>query len=466
MALSTGYAPASPWITPGYPQFSPGSAIFSKCVDSGAYWRSSSHRRAREAPEHANRAAFTASSVCARPPRPPTFSRAPSRRVLRTSPVALRVSPRAPLPRLSAHAGELSAELFASHDAASLAALLQERAGGTASAARSAAAKAIRHVYRDGGNFDDASLAAISIGAWARPALRALELGSSLSIAHHAPSADDTVRLALRARDGALVEAVIIPGPARATLCVSSQVGCARACSFCETGRLGLLRQLSSGEIVDQVRLALGVWAARPPDGKPALSNLVFMGMGEPFDNLAEVTRAIRLLTDSRAFDFAPSRVTVSTVGVADKLPAFFRDCRAELAVSLNAPDDARRSAIMPINDRVPMAALREAIVRHLPQGKRVLFEYVLFDGVNDAPADAELVAAYVAGIRCRVNVIPCNPGPDPSLRPPSVERLGAFVARLSGLGVTTLVRRPRGRDVGGACGQLAGALRASSDLQ
>ncbi|MEO7328989.1 MAG: 23S rRNA (adenine(2503)-C(2))-methyltransferase RlmN [Minicystis sp.] len=349
-------------------------------------------------------------------------------------------------------------ELLASHDQASLAALL-ERTGAPASTARAAAGKAIRHAYRSDGAWTDAALAAIDVGAWARPTLLALDIAPSLEIVAEAPSSDDTVRLALRARDGALIEAVLIPGPARTTLCLSSQVGCARACSFCETGRLGLDRQLDAGEIIDQVRVAIGVWARRT-GATPPLQNLVFMGMGEPFDNLAEVTRAIRLLTDGRAFGFAPSRVTVSTVGVADKLEAFFAGCRAELAVSLNAPDDARRSAIMPINERVPLADLHRALARFVPRARKVLFEYVLFDGFNDGEEDAEQLAAYVAGLRCRVNVIPSNPGPDPSLRPPSVERLERFVARLSALGVTTLVRRPRGRDVGGACGQLAGALR------
>jgi 23S rRNA (adenine2503-C2)-methyltransferase len=356
-------------------------------------------------------------------------------------------------------------ELLASHDAVSLAALLQ-RAGGATGAARATAAKVLRHVYAAPADalgahppaWDDGALAALEVGAWARPALLELDPSLSLTIAEEAPSADDTVRLALRARDGALIETVIIPGPSRATLCVSSQVGCARACSFCETGRHGLDRQLGAGEIVDQVRVALGRWRAR--GGVPPLSNLVFMGMGEPFDNLGEVTRAIRLLTDPRAFAFASKRLTVSTVGVADKLDAFFSGCRAELAVSLNAPDDARRDAIMPVNRRVPLATLRAALAEKLPAGRRVLFEYVLFDGFNDAPADASLLAAFVAGLRCRVNVIPCNPGPDPALRPPTPERLDAFVARLSAHGVTTLVRRPRGRDVGGACGQLAGALR------
>lgn len=361
------------------------------------------------------------------------------------------------VPLLRDPAIEASRPRVASHDAASLADLL-ERSGAPASTARATAAKAIRHAFAacEPPRWDDEALTAIGVGAWARPLLLGLDVTPSLSIAERAPADDDTIRLALRARDGALIETVIIPGPNRTTACVSSQVGCARACTFCETGRHGLSRQLDAAEIIDQVRVARGVWGGR----RPPLQNLVFMGMGEPFDNLAEVTRAIRLLTDPRAFGFAPSRVTVSTVGVADKLPAFFRDCHAELAVSLNAPDDARRTAIMPVNERWPMAALKDAIARTLPARRRVLFEYVLFDGVNDAPGDADLLAAWTRGIRCRVNVIPCNPGPDPALRTPSPDRLEAFVARLSSLGVTTLVRRPRGRDVGGACGQLAGALR------
>lgn len=360
--------------------------------------------------------------------------------------------------------------LLASHDVSSLAALLLRDEAGRGrplSSATSAAAKIVRFVFGhdEAPSVSDESLAALGIGAWARPALLALDPTPALTIVEEAPSADETVRLVLRARDGSLVESVIIPGPARTTLCISSQVGCARACSFCETGRLGLARQMSAGEIVDQVRLARSVWRRRLEHTRaPPLVNLVFMGMGEPFDNLSEVQRALRLLTDPRAFAFAPSRVTVSTVGVVEKIAAFFEGTRAELAVSLNAPDDERRSAIMPINARSPMAALKAAIQGSLPPGRRVLFEYVLFDGFNDAPEDADALAAFVDGVRCRVNVIPCNPGPDPALRPPSRERLEAFVARLSSRGVTTLVRRPRGRDVGGACGQLAGKAREARE--
>ncbi len=358
--------------------------------------------------------------------------------------------------------------LLASHDAGSLAERLVAN-GGTPSAARSAAARIVRHVF-----FGDVpapwspeTFAGLGIGAWAHATLATLDPTPALTLHERAPAEDGTLRLLFRARDGALVESVLIPGPGRTTLCISSQVGCARACAFCETGRLGLERQLAAGEIVDQVRLARSLWTSERASegGSPPLSNLVFMGMGEPFDNLPEVLRALRLLTDERAFGFAPSRVTVSTVGVVDKLPSFFAGTRAELAVSLNAPDDERRRAIMPINARFPLAALRESLLATLPPGRRVLFEYVLFDRWNDAPEDADLLAAYVDGIRCRVNVIPCNPGPDPSLRPPSPERLDAFVSRLSSHNVTTLVRRPRGRDVGGACGQLAGARRATQKV-
>lgn len=364
-----------------------------------------------------------------------------------------------------------SSELLASHDAALLAAKL-ERAGASPHAAQRSTAAVLRHAFnRKVGDlasdavadsagrarWDDATLEGLGIARALRPALLSLDPHVSLRVIARAPSVDGTLRLVLAARDGGLLESVLIPGPRRTTLCISSQVGCARACSFCETGRLGLERQLAAGEIVDQVRVGRALAAAA---GMPPLQNVVFMGMGEPFDNLDAVLVAIRLLTDPRAFALTPSRVTVSTVGVADKLKAFFAGARAELAVSLNAPDDGRRSSIMPVNRRWGLAELRRELIAALPRGRRVFLEYVLFDGWNDSDADADLLAAFVGDLPARVNVIPCNPGPDPALRPPPAERVDAFVARLMSHGLTTLVRRPRGRDIGGACGQLAGAAR------
>jgi 23S rRNA (adenine2503-C2)-methyltransferase len=357
--------------------------------------------------------------------------------------------------------------LLSGHSTESLAALLVE-AGGSPSQARSAAERVVRHVFGRHApaevldpRWDAGVLRELGIGAWAHAALLALDAKVSLAIAARAPADDGTERLALRTHDDALIETVLIPGPGRTTVCISSQVGCARACSFCETGAHGLDRQLDAGEIVDQIRVARSLWI----DRDPPLQNVVFMGMGEPFDNLGEVARATHALTDDRGFNLARSRVTVSTVGVADKLATFFGTCRAELAVSLNAPDDARRDAIMPINRRFPLATLVGAIREAMPRGHKVLFEYVLIAGVNDADADADLVAALVRDVPCRVNVIPLNPGPDPALRAPSPEDVDRFVARLAHHEVTTLVRRPRGRDVGGACGQLAGAKRRALGL-
>lgn len=351
------------------------------------------------------------------------------------------------------------------------------------------AQRALRHAFRvpQDGVWTEEGLLAAGIGAWARPTLLALDVAPTLDLVERAPSEDGTVRLLLRARDGALIESVLIPAQegrrsARMTLCISTQVGCARACTFCETGRTGLARQLSAAEIVDQVRVAGRVAAEDhpmdrrgprvpretsesaerrgPPRSPYGVSNVVYMGMGEPLDNLREVLRSVALLTDDVAFALAPSRVTVSTVGVVDKIPQFLSEARAELAVSLHSVDDERRSAIMPVNRRHGLAELRRTLLEHLPRGQRILFQYTVFDGFNDHLEDADQLADFVAPFRCRVNVIPANPGPDPKLTAPSPARFDAFIARLAAHGVTTLVRRPRGRDVGGACGQLAGARR------
>jgi 23S rRNA (adenine2503-C2)-methyltransferase len=390
---------------------------------------------------------------------------------------------------------------LADHDVASLGLRIADQTKAPIDRARRAAERTFHHAFaRDGAGdapWSDEALAAARVGGWARPAVLPLQPALSLTVAERATSVDGTTRLLLRTWDGELVESVIIPAAAgrrsaRTTLCLSSQVGCARACTFCETGSLGLTRHLTAGEIVDQFRIAQRICEHpdRPLDARadprtsclrePAtapstagsiggakrraaeqpISNIVFMGMGEPLDNFVEVMRAISLLCTQQAFDFAASRITVSTVGCADKIAPFFANTRAELAISFNAATDRQRSQIMPINDRHDMAALKQALAAALPPGRKVLFQYALFAGFNDSLEDADQVARYVAGIPCRINVIPANPGPDPTLATPAMPNIDAFVARLRANGVTTLLRLPRGRDVGGACGQLAGAAR------
>lgn len=290
-----------------------------------------------------------------------------------------------------------------------------------------------------------------------------------MTVVQQARDPDGTRRLLLRCADGAVIETVIIVasgekipgGQARTTVCVSSQVGCGRGCVFCETARLGLKRQLSAAEIVEQLRAACVSWRDRP-DGCAPITNIVFMGMGEPLDNLPAVLTAIDVMTHDLAFGLSVRKITVSTVGVASKIPAFLLKTRANLAISLNAPDDQRRARMMPVGKRTTLADIRNALLQHLPPKRDVLFEYIMFDGINDSLADAELLISYLDGLPCRCNLIMCNPGPDPALTQPPIERVTAFQRRLLDAGVRTMVRYPHGRDVGGACGQLAGLHRSA----
>lgn len=308
-----------------------------------------------------------------------------------------------------------------------------------------------------------------SLSKPARKAVTALDLRpAEMTVAQVAPDPDGTRRLLLRCADGDVIETVIIVANtpdhrARTTVCVSSQVGCGRGCVFCETGRLGLKRQLSAAEIVGQLRAALLCWQDRPAHTAP-ITNIVFMGMGEPLDNLETVLTAIEIMTDDRAFALSARRITVSTVGVAAKIPEFLGRTKANLAISLNAPDDARRARMMPVGKRTTMADIRKSLVDHLQPGRDVMFEYILFDGVNDADADADTLADWFDGLPARCNLIPANPGPDPTLRQPPLERALAFQKRLLDAGVQTMVRYPHGRDVGGACGQLAGLARSRAE--
>ena len=303
----------------------------------------------------------------------------------------------------------------------------------------------------------------------ARTARRPLPERPSRALLADAPSADalprfetvrdpdGTVRFAVHLDDGATVETVLIHQPAsdlrqreRFTVCVSSQAGCARGCVFCETGRLGLTRNLSAAEIVAQYALA-----ARHPGSRPA--NVVFMGMGEPLDNLEEVLAAIAVLREPAGFAVPERRITISTVGIVPRMDELYSRTRARIAVSLHAVDEGQRRALLPVARKWGLDELRRCLAR---APRTVLLQWTLIDGVNDADADAEALARFCDGLDVRVNLIPLNPGPVPGQRAPPLERCRAFQKRLSAGGVRTLLRMPHGQQVGGACGQLAGAAR------
>jgi 23S rRNA (adenine2503-C2)-methyltransferase len=268
-----------------------------------------------------------------------------------------------------------------------------------------------------------------------------------------ARSSDGTRKATLRARDGALVEAVLIPEERRVTLCVSTQVGCPLACSFCATGAMGFTRNLTTAEIVDQVCRMQGTLEAGE-----RITNVVFMGMGEPLLNLPAVLEAIRLLTHPRAFAMAPRRLTVSTAGVVPRIRPLVEAAPVNLAVSLHAATDALRDELVPLNRRFPLAALLGELrsIELLSARRPVFFEYTLLAGVNDAAADARRLAALLHGIPSKLNVIPMNPHPDSPYRAPEPAAVDAFTAELHARGLRVTLRRERGRDIDAACGQLA----------
>jgi 23S rRNA (adenine2503-C2)-methyltransferase len=266
-------------------------------------------------------------------------------------------------------------------------------------------------------------------------------------------SRDGTIKATLRARDDALIEAVLIPEENRTTLCVSTQVGCPLACSFCATGAFGFRRNLATSEIVDQVCRMRELL-----DEGRALTNVVFMGMGEPLLNLPAVTEAIRLLIHPKAFAIAPRRVTVSTVGLVPRIADLLDAVPVNLAVSLHATTDAVRDVLVPLNRRYPLATLLAAL-RESPRitpRRPVFFEYTLIAGVNDSLDDARRLPELLRGIPGKVNLIPMNAHADSDHAPPSEEVADRFLRELARAGMTVTLRRSRGPDIDAACGQLA----------
>ena len=264
---------------------------------------------------------------------------------------------------------------------------------------------------------------------------------------------DGTVRYLLGLADRRSVEAVCLPEATRDTLCISTQVGCPVDCKFCFTALMGLERNLSAGEIVGQVLTLAREHRLEP---RRRSLNIVMMGMGEPLLNLAEVLKATRLLADPKGVGISLKRITVSTSGITPVIEELAREpLRPELAVSLNASTQEMRQRLMPITKKYPVAELLEVCRRYpLRARERLTFEYVLLKGVNDSDADARRVVRLLANIRCRVNLIPFNPGPGIDFETPSVERVGAFQQILRA-GIPCFVRKPRGREIQAACGQL-----------
>ncbi|MFU8855685.1 MAG: 23S rRNA (adenine(2503)-C(2))-methyltransferase RlmN [Deferrisomatales bacterium] len=264
-------------------------------------------------------------------------------------------------------------------------------------------------------------------------------------------SADGTRKLLLDLEDGERIETVLIPDGERLTQCVSSQVGCAMGCAFCRTGTGGLVRNLTAAEIVGQVVLGHGL--AGPGE---RVTNVVFMGMGEPLHNLEAVLAAFRVLTSDHGLNITKRRVTVSTCGLVPALRRLPPDVLGSLAVSLNATTDEVRDRLMPVNRRHPLAELLGALQElSLPARARYTVEYVLLGGVNDTPEDAGRLVRLLSSLRCKVNLIAYNPHGESGFRSPDPGSVEAFQKVLLSKGLTAVVRRSRGQDILAACGQL-----------
>lgn len=278
-------------------------------------------------------------------------------------------------------------------------------------------------------------------------------------------SADGTCKWVLGLADGNAIETVYIPDGGRGTLCISSQVGCALDCRFCSTAQQGFNRNLTAAEIIAQL------WIARarlpvPSDRERAVTNVVFMGMGEPLANLEAVVDAISIMLDDNAYGLSKRRVTVSTSGIVPALDRLGDKVDVALAVSLHAPNDALRDRLVPINRKYPLRELLAACRRYTRSGlrhQRVTFEYVLLSGVNDQPEHARELIALLRDFPCKINLIPFNSFPGTEFQRPSSEAVDRFESLLAQAGFVTIVRRTRGDDIDAACGQLVGQVEDRS---
>ncbi len=312
----------------------------------------------------------------------------------------------------------------------------------------------MKWIYHSGcDDFDQMS----NVNKALRERLKAIAEIRAPEISREQRSADGTIKWALQVGDQE-VETVYIPEADRATLCVSSQVGCALACTFCSTAQQGFNRNLKVSEIIGQV------WrAAKIVGGKRPITNVVMMGMGEPLLNLANVVPAMSLMMDDFGFGISKRRVTLSTSGVVPALDMLGDQIDVALAISLHAPNDKLRSEIMPINDKYNIEAFLAGVRRYLAKsnanGGRVTVEYVLLDHINDDMQHAHELAQVLKDTPCKVNLIPFNPFPGNPFGKPSNSRIDRFSKVLMEYGMTVIVRKTRGDDIDAACGQLVGEV-------
>ena len=268
-------------------------------------------------------------------------------------------------------------------------------------------------------------------------------------------SNDQSVKFLLKTKDNFFMECVWMPSETRTTLCVSSQVGCKMACTFCQTGKMGLSRNLSSGEILSQIILA-NRYALSTPFTRN-VTNIVFMGMGEPLDNFEAVVKALKIMTSEDGLNLSKNRVTVSTCGLIPEIKKLAENVAVSLAISLHTADEEERSKMMPINKKYPLKDLKEALLQY-PQNTRhgITFEYVMIHDQNDSIGHAKKLVKFLHGLKAKVNLIPMNPHPGSTMVATDPERLKAFQSYLSERSIPAPIRYSRGQDVSAACGQLA----------
>lgn len=276
-----------------------------------------------------------------------------------------------------------------------------------------------------------------------------------LSVDSHMFSADKSEKFLLKTRDNLLIEMVLMPYDKRVTLCISSQVGCKMGCTFCQTGKMGFKRDLSAGEILAQIHFANA--CLQQSKGEKKVTNVVFMGMGEPLDNYEAVVKACRTMIDPKGMGLSKSRITISTSGLVPQIRRLSQDLPVRLAISLHAASGEKRSKMMPINRKYSLQELKKALLNYpAPPRYGITFEYILIEGVNDSIQDAKELVKYLHGLKAKVNLIPVNHFPGLEMKPSVEEKIRAFQSYLSTRCIPAPIRYSRGQDISGGCGQLA----------